>query len=278
VNHPQIAAFARLAKENTPPTRTIIGQKTLISRTMHAFEYDALHDEIVVPSPLAQAILVFRGGANGEEAPVRYIQGPRTQIVGTGYGALDAVHVDPVNNEIYLPIARDSVLVFDRTAHGDVAPKRVLGGPDTQIRFPKPDQRGGLPNVAVDPVHNLLIVPTRGGIGENTPASLLIFDRTASGNAKPLRVISGPNTELGGGKPHIYAPKGWIIASAAGGAIGVWHINDSGNVPPRWRIPVTKITGMNVNGVEIDPEHKEIMVPTGNGNTVFTFYFPEIFE
>jgi hypothetical protein len=277
VNHPQIAAFARLAGENTPPTRAIIGQKTLISRTMHAFEYDAKNDEIVVPSPLAQAILIFDGGADGDVPPKRYIQGPRTQIVGTGYGALDAVHVDPVNDEIYLPIARDSVLVFDRRAQGDVAPKRVLGGPDTQIRFPKPDEIGGLPNVAVDAVHNLLIVPS-GGARRGVPASLLIFDRTVSGNAKPLRVISGPKSELGGGKPHMYPPKGWIIASAAGGAIGVWHINDNGDVPPRYRIPVTKITGMNVNGVEINPLHKEIMVPTGNGNTVFTFYFPEIFE
>jgi len=57
VAHPQIAAFARLAKENTPPVRVLEGQKTMISRTMHGFAYDAIHDEIVVTSPLAQAIL-----------------------------------------------------------------------------------------------------------------------------------------------------------------------------------------------------------------------------
>jgi hypothetical protein len=71
--HPQIAAFARLAGVNTPPVRAIEGQKTLISRTMHGFYYDGPHDEIVVMSPLAQAILVFRGGASGEEAPIRVI-------------------------------------------------------------------------------------------------------------------------------------------------------------------------------------------------------------
>ena len=164
MTHPQIAAFARLAKENTPPTRTLIGQKTLISRTMHAFDYDAVHDEIVVNSPLAQAVLIFRGGANGEEPPVRYIQGPHTQIVGTGYGALDAVTVDGVNNEIFLPVASNSVLVFDRTATADVAPKRVLHGPDTRIQFPKANERGGLPAVGVDPMHNLLIVPSRASL------------------------------------------------------------------------------------------------------------------
>ena len=102
--HPQIAAFARLAGENVPPVRALEGQKTLISRTMHGFGFDAVHDEIVVTSPLAQAILIFRGGANGEEPPIRVIQGPHTQIQGTAYGGNDKVSVDPVNDEIYVPI------------------------------------------------------------------------------------------------------------------------------------------------------------------------------
>src|SRR5215475_8778600 len=100
---------------NTPPTRALEGQKTLISRTMHGFGYDPIHDEIVVTSPLAQAILVFRGGANGEEPPVRYIQGAHTQILGGDTGSLDRVTVDPVNDEILLASAPNGVLVFDRT-------------------------------------------------------------------------------------------------------------------------------------------------------------------
>src|ERR1700679_259667 len=134
--HPQIAAFARLAGENTPPVRTLEGHKTLISRTMHGFAYGEPRDEIVVMSPLAQAVLVFRGGANGEEPPIRVIQGPHTQIEGAfpGTGANDKVNVDPVNNDIYVPSTPTSVLVFDRTANGDVAPKRVLTGPDTQFK------------------------------------------------------------------------------------------------------------------------------------------------
>src|SRR5437868_11903597 len=135
---------SRLAKENTPPVRASEGQKTLISRTMHGFAYDAIHDEIVVNSPLTQAVLVFRGGANGEEPPLRVIQGPRTQILGMGYAALETVSVDPQNSEIFLPIGtggyqspgngKEGILVFDRIANGDVTPKRFLTGPDTQIR------------------------------------------------------------------------------------------------------------------------------------------------
>jgi hypothetical protein len=266
VNHPQIAAFARLAGENTPPVRALEGQKTLISRTMHGFGFDAIHDEICVSSPLAQAILTFRGGANGEEPPIRVIQGPHTRIQGGAGQGNDKVSIDPVNNEIYIPVVPDSILVFDRTANGDVAPKRVLAGPNTQIR--------GLATSAVDPVRNLLFVSGGNGI--------LIFDRTASGNATPKAVIRGPK-----GPFQVYSPKGWIIASGQGGSIGVWSVNDNGDVPPRWKIPVEQLTGFVASGIALDPVHKEMLVsaagqsvrpPRGIMNTVITFSWPEIFQ
>src|SRR5262249_16636963 len=109
---------------------------------MHGFSYDPIHDEIVVNSPLTQAILTFRGAVSGEEAPVPVIQGPKTQILGMGYPALSPVTADPAHNEIFLPIGSggyrgagtggpEGVLVFDRMGNGDVAPKRMLAGPDT---------------------------------------------------------------------------------------------------------------------------------------------------
>ena len=103
---------------------------------MHGFAYYAIHDEIVVTSPLAQAILTFRGGANGEEPPIRVIQGPHTQIQGDypGTGANDRVSVDPVNGEYYMFSTPNTILVFDRMGNGDVAPKRALGGPNTLIQ------------------------------------------------------------------------------------------------------------------------------------------------
>ncbi|PYS27677.1 MAG: hypothetical protein DMG11_15625 [Acidobacteria bacterium] len=279
MNHPQIAAFARLAKENTPPTRVLEGQKTKISRTMHGFGYDPIHDEIVVTSPLTQAILIFRGSAKGEDPPIRVIQGPRTQILGTAGGGLDRVSVDPVNSEILLPIApggtvkEGGVLIFDREANGDVAPKRVLVG-----------VRGA---VAVDPVHNLLIA--------NSGTSMQIFDRTASGNARPKAVIQGPNSLMATiSSFQVYGPKGWIIGgcdrapgmAGSSPAICAWSVNDNGDVPPRWKIPVQQLTGYAPSGIALDPSHKEIIFsaagqrirpPSGIMNTVITFSWPEIF-
>jgi hypothetical protein len=282
VNTPQIAEFARLAKENTPPVGALEGQKTLISRTMHALEYDPIHDEIVVNSPLTESILTFKGGSKGEEPPVRVISGPHTQIRGTAYDGNDKMGMDSVNGEYYIPVSthegagEGAILVFDREANGDVPPKRVLTGPDTQFRFPT--ARGqGLPNVAVDGVRNLLVVSTGG--------SLLIFDRTANGNTKPKAIIKGPKTGLGGnegggggGQVKVYSPKGLVVGTCSGGAVCAWNIEDTGDVAPLWKIPARQLTGVAFSGLALDPMHKEVILPSGGQNVIVTFSWPEIFD
>jgi len=270
VNTPQIAVFSRLAKENTTPVRVLEGQKTLISRTMHALEYDAIHDEVVVGSPLTQTILTFRGGAGGEEPPIRFIQGPSTQIQSTDYDGNDKIGLDSVNGEIYLPSATSGgpgkgvILVFDRLANGNAAPKRILGGPNTGFTFPTAKGQG-FPNVAIDPVRNLLIVASGG--------SMLIFDRTASGDAKPLRKITG-----GGGQVKVYPPKGLLIGSCSGGSICAWNLDETEDMTPRYRIPAQQLTTVAFSGLAIDPIHKEIILPSGGRNVIMTFSWPEVFD
>ena len=58
-------------------------------------------------------------------------------------------------------------------AVGDVAPKRIVGGPKAGL--------GGIPTVDYD--HNFLIAEGRDGI--------YIYDRTAEGDIEPLRKITG---------------------------------------------------------------------------------------
>ena len=125
---PRISAFARLANGNVAPNRTIEGQATKLSRTMHGIAYDAVHDEILIPVALSGAVLVFRGGATGRGAAVRVIQGQRTQLVRP-----HTIAVDPVNNEIIVgdPSNR-SVTIFDAEANGDVAPIRMIRGPQNR--------------------------------------------------------------------------------------------------------------------------------------------------
>ena len=256
--HPQIAAFARLAKENAVATRKLAGQLTRLGRTMHDIAYDPIHDEIVVGSPFAQAVLVFRGGAFGEEPPIRIIQGPRTQIVSATNG-VDRIAIDPVNNEILVTSRLHKILVFDREADGDVAPIRVLGGPDSQI--------GTNPPVRVDTVNNLLLISGNGG--------MLVFDRTASGNTKPKYVIGGAGPTGGSAQFEVY--NGLVIAPR-GDNLYAWNLRDSGpNVRPVWKIPAPLGPRANQLGIVLDPAHKEVLVATGEGNQIRTFSVPEFF-
>jgi hypothetical protein len=259
VGHPAVAAFARLAEGNVNPTRKIAGQNTLISRTIHDMTYDAIHDELIVPSFYAQGILTFRGDANGDVAPVRKIFGPKAQLQMT-----EAVGIDAVNGEIVVA-QYGRVLVFPREANGDVAPIRILEGPNTGLA-------GGQAGRAhVDPVNNVLVARVNGGLG--------IFDRTASGNTRPLRVINGP-----GGMFTLYPPKGLIFAHGEGGgdrhevgdSISVWSVHDSGHAPPRFVIG-SKVF-YDIRGIAFDPEHKLVMATDKNLNALVTFHVPEVFD
>jgi hypothetical protein len=171
------------------------------------------------------------------------------------------------------------VLVFPRDAQGDVAPIRVLEGPDTLL--------SGDNVIAVDSVHNLLLVGTAIGRGQ---ARLLIFNRTDSGNAKPKAVIGGPASHLNafGGPIALYPPKGEIIISVQGTGryaelssdeayVGVWSINDNGDVPPKWTIGGPKGVFRMPRGVALDVKNKNMMVSDKRLNAVLTFHFPELF-
>ena len=241
---------------------------------MHDIRYDQVHDEMIVSNPFAQAILTFRGDADGEEAPIRIIQGPKTQLDNP-----DRLDVDPVHNEIFVPNNRDSILVFPRDGQGDVAPIRVIRGPNTELAWVRA--------VAVDPVHNLIIAGT--DVREEGKLSgLVIFNRTDNGDVKPLRRIIGPNTGITRiTQMQVYSPGGWVVVSQPGvvseqspegSFIGVWSLYDEGDVPPKWVIGGPKSTLKKPRGVALNPENKELIVADMRLNAVLTFYFPELFE
>jgi hypothetical protein len=278
VAHPQIAVFARVANGNAQTVRRIEGQKTMLGRTQHSIFYDEIHDELVVPQPFAGAILTFHGEANGEAVPIRIIQGPKAGLILN-----DVMTVDPVHNEYFVPRGENGgmIHVFDRMAQGDVAPIRILGGPAVGL--------GGIPSV--DSEHNLLLVEGRGG--------LFIFDRTAKGDDKPLRIVTGgPKsgvTNVGGpvwipGTRNFVAtarkygapakrrdePLNYQSADEAQTFVGVWSIDDDGDVAPRYTI------GHNIfkelRNLAIDPKHKTLMAADKTNNDITTFDFHEAWD
>ena len=246
-----------------------------MARTAHALAVDPIHDEIVVPNPFAQALLFFRGGASGEEKPIRIIQGPKTML-----GYTDDIEVDPVHNEVFAPQFRsDAILVFAREPGGDVAPIRILHGPKTKLDRPA--------GVWVDPVNNLLAVVTIG-------SGLLIFNRTDNGDVAPRWIIAGSKTGLA--TKHTSLPKvllypekklifvpayveltpgGAPLRGVGGKRVNVWNYGDTGNVPP-WAIltssPKTEMEG--VSRVVINKAAKELIV-LGSGE-VFVYHMPDV--
>jgi hypothetical protein len=233
---------------------------------MHDIRYNDVDDEIIVPNPFANAILIFRGGANGQEAPIRVIQGPNTQL-----GGASRLDIDTVHREIFIP-GGGGVLVYPLDGNGDVPPKRVLRGPDTYIA-------GG--SIAVDPINNLMALPGRN-------RSIVIFDRTASGNTKPLRIIEGPNTQIDRINQMQIYPEGRLVMIAMPGQqllmepprvfVGIWSLDDDGDVPPRWTVNGDQTTLKKPFAIAINPEHKELYVTDMRLNGVLTFSVPEIFQ
>lgn len=236
---------------------------------MHGIAYDAIHDEIVVPSPFAEALLTYRGDAVGNQAPIRILQGPHT-LLGE-----DAVAIDPVNDEIY-GARENAVLVYPRTANGDVAPIRILRGPKTQIR--------NALRMAIDPINNLLVV------ADDTAAKpgLFIFDRTANGDVAPLRIITGPSTGIV--RPQsvqVDPPRKQILVAITdrvdgptqnAGLIGVWSYGDNGDVPPKAVISGRNSTIQRPRGVSFSADKQEVYVVDMRRNALLTFRFPQIFQ
>ena len=278
MSQPRISVYASSADGNAVPTRVIQGARTLQARTSHYIALDTVRDELIVPNPFAQAILLFRGDARGDQAPLRVLQGPKTML-----NAPDNVAVDAVHREIYVAqFPTDSILVFRSDVGGDVAPIRIIHGPKTKLDRPI--------RVEVDPLNNVLAVSAATGI--------VMFNRTDNGDTAPRWVISGPKTGLGtrsGTRDVKLFPQGKKILAVGrlgeerspagsggeevGGGerfLGVWKYGDTGDIAP-WAAlnnsPTTRVSGSRL---AINPAAGELMI--GGNGVVRVYRLPEIFQ
>jgi len=270
---------------------------THLSRTTHGIAYDAAHDEIVAPNPLAAAIVVFRGGATGEEAPIRTIQGARS-----GLSRPETVAVDEKNDELFVGDPGDRrVLVYKRDADGDAKPLRTIQGPKTKLLQ--------VVGIAVDPNRDVLVVSTYSRLPGGV-TGLLVFGRTDEGDVAPRRVIAGPRSgitrlrqialdpETGkiyaavinneylppydidrprrGLDPNVDLPSPWNTGTE--GFIGVWDDEkDDGDAPPRSIVKGRSTGIVHPAGVTFNARDGEVIAPDAVWNGLFTFLKPELF-
>ena len=276
-----------MANGNVSPERIISGQASRLGRTVHGLAYDPAHDEIVVPNPLADAILVFRAGANGAEPPLRVIQGPCTKLVLPHVVSLDLEH----HEILVASLTGKTITVYPWNANGNVAPLRMLKGPKTKL--------GHVVGLGVDTASDLMAVANS--------EEILIFNRTDNGDVAPRSVIGGPNTGIGDEPWQMQIHQGKIFLAASNhlhqnlyagvtlkegytkvpadpwnnpnlGFIGVWNITDNGDVAPRAIVKGPFSGLLHPVGLALSPQSGEIYVSDSVRNGVFTFLTPEFFK
>lgn len=122
----------------------------------------------------------YPDAATGNVSPLALLGGPATTLA-----SCSRLTHDPLTREVWCAdFVNGAVVVFDRTARGNVPPKRrftsvFVGQPRTAVRL------DGRAEVAV----------LRAFTG------IYVFDRLASGASDPLRSIAGSNTGFSSGNP-----------------------------------------------------------------------------
>jgi DNA-binding beta-propeller fold protein YncE len=191
VNAP-ILVFPLSADGNVAPTRVLQGPLTTLRGPM-GLALDLVHNELLVVSYKVDdegSITTFPRTAQGNVAPTRTIQGPLT-----GFNRPQALVLDLVHNELIVAnsffdntVSLGGLLVFPRAATGNVAPIRQITGGNTALCNPI--------GMTFDRVHDEIYV-TNAAANSTCQPSVVVFARSASGNATPLRKIGpGPNCDL----------------------------------------------------------------------------------
>ena len=257
-----VTVYARTANGNMAPLRTISGGATGLS-TPRGLAVDTVNNELAVANGGtggSPSITVYALTANGNVAPLRTISGAATGLTVNTVG----LAVDTVNNEFFVAIGAvlsPSVLVFARTANGNVAPLRTISGAATGLNSPY--------GVAVDIVNNEVAVTNLSG------NSVTVYARTANGNASPLRTISGAATGLNGstGLAVDTVNNELVVSSIFGNSVTVYARTANGNVAPLRTISGAA-TGLNGPlGNAVDTVNNELAVANFvPGNSAVTVY------
>ena len=185
VNYPpQVEIYRKTASGNDKPLRVLGGESTRLA-DVHGIALDEKAQELFVNNwgHISQfnvpgsgrfedpSITIYPIDAKGDTAPLRVIQGSRTQLDWPG-----AMFVDPDKAEVYVTNSvGQSILVFGAKDTGNVAPRRVIKGSRTLLSYPA--------SLAVDLKNQELWVSNLGN------ASATAYSLSANGDVPPLRTI-----------------------------------------------------------------------------------------
>lgn len=204
-----VYVYSRLAEGNIKPLRKIQGDHTQLLYPEAIF-IDAVHNEIAITNRGDKSILFFSRTANGNVAPLRVIKGPATGIVWA-----EGAWVNTETNEFwtidappffrpksdwteYEKLNSPAILVFSRTANGNVAPLRRIYGDKTTLGHPF--------TLAFDTKNNEVLTTsfsTEAGKDFKSASTIegfvTVFDMRLSGNVPPKRILRSNTFNLPAG-------------------------------------------------------------------------------
>lgn len=168
-----ILVFERTANGNAAPIREIIGPKTGINNPQ-GIVVDPVHDEIILsdeggkgPAKPPPHLLVFRRTDSGDVAPIREITGPKTGMLRPRQIQYDSQRDELViaDRGLVQEFKYDVpgfLAVWKRTDSGDVAPRKLIRGPRSQLTSPRSvyvDMKNGEYGAGDTNSHSIMVFP-----------------------------------------------------------------------------------------------------------------------
>ncbi len=279
----QILVYDRLA--NTPPSAKMTEPKRILAGDHTKIEFqcglyiDPKNGDIyAVNNDTVDTLVIFDRQAKGDVAPTRELYTPH----GT-FGI--AVH--EAKEEMFLTLQHDSsVVVFKKYATKDESPIRLLQGDKTGLADPH--------GIALDSKNNLMFITNHGavssrrpraagematgrrdapkenwplerehaiaGSGRSLPPSIIVHDLNAKGDVAPMRIITGPKTQMNWPTGlAVDEERGELyVANDMDSSLLVFDITASGDVAPKRKIQGPKTMLGNPTGVWVDAKNKEV--------------------
>jgi len=226
--------FSMQANGDVPPLRRLDG---IIPRANAGVYLDAARDELFITTEHVNRIAVYRRTFQEKDEPLRIIQGPSTELADP-----HGIYVDSVANHIYVSNHgnwRETV-----TGEGEVR------GPDSLTRTSLGYNVPGR------------VLPLAPSTGKFLPASITVYSRTASGDARPVRVIQGPRTRLDqpDGITQDPVTREIVVANTGSDSILFFAQDANGDTSPTRVLQGSETKLKGPVGVSIDSKHNELWV------------------
>lgn len=282
-----MTVFSREAKGNVAANRTLAAPHRAF-----AVAVDEEAKELYLSIEHPPAVVVYPKMAQENDAPLRILEGDKTQLADVHGMALDTknqllylvnqgattqsidnvywtrdvkpgaptVEWTPSGDQWKTTVAGTgkflppSITVYPLKASGDTPPLRAIQGPRTQLDWPT--------HISLDVEHGELFV------ANTVTDEILVFHSTDSGNAAPFRVLKGPHTGLG--TPHgVFVDTKndeLVVANFGNHSSTVYRRNASGDTPPirtiRAAPPNTPAPMFgNIAALAYDTKRDQLLVP-----------------